>query len=582
MWYTDSMKKLIDCAMKRTPCDLVVKGAKIFNVFTGELEEGNLGIVDGKIVGVSDCYEGKTVMDGTDKIAIPGLIDAHIHVESSLLSPEAFSSLTLPHGTTGIVADPHEITNVCGIEGAEYLAEAFARLRTPNGSALQDVYLQLPSCVPATPFETSGAIIGGKETAEEIVRPLFYGLGEMMNFPAVLAGDSEVLKKLEAAKGEGKVIDGHAPTISGDGLNAYAATGIVTDHEPTSAKECKERVARGMYVMLRNGSSAPNIYENYRAVTAFNFRRFLLCSDDKNASDLKNKGHMDDALRILVGLGVPAEWAICMATSNVAACYGLKGKGALCSGYDADVTLVNDLTQFAVQAVIKGGELVAEGGTSLVASEERYLPACVKNTVRVAPVHEEDFILTPKTGRMRAIRVIPRSLVTEEEIVSVSQRGGDVSLEGTDLLKLAVIERHFESGNLGLGLVKGYGFYGGAIAITVSHDSHNLIVLGDNNADMVRACDLLREHGGGMALVKGGVSEVFPLDIAGLMSSASVDAVITGTARLSQMAKGMGVVDGVEPFMSLAFLSLVVIPKLKLTDRGLFDLDKFSFVEIDV
>ncbi len=566
--------------MKRTPCDTVVRGAKIFNVFTGELLSGDLGIVDGKIVGVSPSLEGERIIDAGGLIALPGFIDAHIHVESSLLSPEAFAALAVPCGTTGIVADPHEITNVCGVQGAEYVKEAFSRLSV-DGQAPLDVYLQLPSCVPATPFETSGASLNLQATKEEIVRPLYLGLGEMMNFPAVLSGESEVIGKVQAALAEGKVVDGHAPSVEGDALNAYAGAGILTDHECESAEACRARIKSGMYAMLRNGSSAKNVMQNYAAIDAFNFRRFLLCSDDKNAYDLKNRGHIDDALKTLVSLGVPFGQAVCMATINVAECYNLKGKGALAPGYDADIVLVEDVCSFRARTVIKGGKIVAKDGMPTFEAEKRYLPDCVKNTVNIAPVKESDFALPLKGNRARAMRVLPYSLVTEEEIVTVQKTDGDIVVKGTELVKLAVVERHRASGNIGLGLLKDYGFSGGAMGVTVAHDSHNLVLLGDDNADMVRVVELLKQAGGGMALVRGGQEWVFPLDIAGLMSSDGVDGVIANTQRLSALAREMGVKDCYEPFMSMAFLSLVVIPKLKLTDRGLFDLQKFSFVEIE-
>lgn len=571
---------MIDCAMKRTPCDLVFRGGKIFNVYTGELEEKELAVANGKIVAIGEGYEGETV-DCTGKVLLPGFIDAHLHVESTLLSPEAFSFLASAHGTTGIVADPHEITNVCGIEGAEYVAEAFSRLRYREVVPI-DVYLQLPSCVPATPFETSGAKIDGKETAKEIAKPLFHGLGEMMNFPAVMAGEEDCLTKLIAAKEAGKTVDGHAPALSNEGLCAYLCAGIVTDHEALDAKECAEKVARGMYCQLRNGSSAKNLEENAKAMTEFNFSRFLLCSDDKNADDLYNHGHIDDALRRLVACGIPAKWAICTATRNVSECYGLRTKGALSPGFDADIAVVDDVQSFCVRAVYKNGVKVAQDGHALFESSKRYLPRSVQNTVHVKEVAEDDFRITLKGDLVRAMKVLPHSLVTESVTATVNRKDGDVRLEGTDLCKLAVVERHFASGNIGLCLVQGYGLKGGAIGITVAHDSHNLVVLGDNNADMVRVVSLLKEAGGGMALVCGEKEEVFPLDIAGLMSSASVEEVRLHTARITKEAYRMGVKDYYEPFMTLAFLALPVIPHLKLTDRGLFDVDAFAFTPLEI
>lgn len=577
-----SMKRLIDSAMKRTKCDLLFFGAEVFNVFTGKTEKKDIAVTNGKIAAVGEGYRGEREIDCTGLIALPAFIDSHIHVESTMLCPEEFASLALSHGTTAIVADPHEITNVCGVQGAEYLKDAFSRLQVgEEGIPALDVFMQLPSCVPATPFETSGAKINGKETEKELSRPLFYGLGEMMNVPAVLSAEEDCLAKLNAAHERGKPVDGHAPALSGEGLNAYACAGILTDHECLTAEECREKVSAGLYCQLRNGSSARNLEENCRAVDSYNYRRFLLCSDDRTAADFSECGLMDDALKKAVKCGVPAEQAICMATLNTAECYRLRGKGALSAGYDADIAFVSDLQNFAVKRVYKGGVLVAENGKAVIGQENRYLPDCVKNTVHMKEVSEKDFALSVKSGKARAMRVLPNSIVTQEEIISVTCRNGDILLEGTDLLKLAVVERHFASGNIGLGLVTGYGLRGGAIGISVAHDSHNLVILGDNNRDMARVARLLQQAGGGMALVCGEREEVFPLDIAGLMSSAPAREVISRTAELAALAKKMGVKECYEPFMTLAFLALPVIPALKVTDKGLFDSNKFKFVSID-
>ena len=575
------MKQLIDCAMKREQCDLVIKGARILNVFTGDVEEAEIAVKGGAIAALGKGYEGKEVYDGSGLIVLPGLMDAHIHVESSLLSPEAFARLAVAHGTTGIVADPHELVNVCGIAGAEYVKEAFSRIRKEGVEPL-DVFLQLPSCVPATPFETSGAVLNGTETAHEIKRPLFHGLGEMMNYPGVLSADGDTLKKIEAAHEAGKVVDGHAPDVRGDALNAYLAAGIATDHECGSPEECAEKVAGGMYVQLRNSSSAHNLEVNCAAVTPFNFRRFLACSDDKNAYDLANKGHMDDALRRLVARGVPAAEAVCMATLNIAECYHMQGKGAVAPSYDADLVLVDNLTEFNVKAVFKRGVLVAEHGKPLFEEGERYLPDAVKSTVRIRPVTADDFKINIPSGKALAMTILPHTLVTEGEVVSVQTKDGDAVLENTDLLKLAVVERHFATGNIGKALLKGYGFRGGALAVSMAHDSHNLVVLGDDNAAMARAVKLLEEIGGGMALVTKDGEDCFPLDIAGLMSSAPCEEVVARTGEISARAREMGVKDCYEPVMTLVFLSLLVIPKLKLSDKGLFDVEKFRFTSLEV
>lgn len=576
-----NMKKRIDCATKRTKCELVIKNAHIFNVFTGETEEGDIAIADSVVVAIGKDYEGERVYDAKGAVAIPGLIDAHIHVESSLLSAEAFASLAVPHGTTGIVADPHEIVNVCGIAGAEYMKEAFSRLSADGVNPLE-VYLQLPSCVPATPFETSGAIIDGKETERELKRDLFFGLGEMMNYPAVIAADEDNLRKLTAAMELGKVIDGHAPAVTGDTLSGYLAAGIRTDHECVSPEECVQKLARGMYIQLRNGSSARNLDINYKAMNAYNFRRFILCSDDKNAPDLARNGHIDDALRKLVRYGVPAAWAISCATLNTAECYGLKDKGAIAPAYQADIVLVNDLKGFDPVAVFKQGKLVAEHKKPLFACDMRYLPKEVGSTVRIKEVTADSFRMNIASGKARAMHVVPNSLVTEEAEVSVKTKDGDIVLGGTDLTKLAVVERHFATGNIGLALVKDYGLKHAAIGISVAHDSHNLVIMGDDNGKMARACKLLQQAGGGMAVVTDDKEDVFALDIAGLMSSAPVEEVIARTAELGELAKKHGVKDGYEPFMTLVFLSLAVIPKLRLTDRGLFDVETFSFTTTEI
>ena len=563
--------------MKRTPSDLVITNARIFNVFTGEIEEGDIAIAEGRVVGIGKNYPACSVYDAGGRIAIPGLIDSHIHIESSMLSPEAWASLAVPRGTTGVVADPHEIVNVCGIAGAEYIKEAFSRLACHGVNPL-DVYLQLPSCVPATPFETSGAVIGGRETEHELARDLFFGLGEMMNFPAVLNGDEDVLRKIAAAHAFCKPVDGHAPGLSGEAFDAYRCAGVLTDHESLTAEECRKKAARGMYVQIRCGSSTNNIQDAPAAIDAFNFRRFVLCSDDKNAKDLSVRGHLDDALRRLVSAGLDARYVIAMATVNVADCYKLPDTGAIAPRYFADIALIDNLEGFHVSAVFKRGILVAENGRALFDTARRYLPEAVKSTVKMKPVKASDFEIVGHGGKFRVMEVQPFGLYTAETFVDapngvLSDMGG--------LCKLAVIERHHASGNIGLGLLKNYGLHGGAIGISVAHDSHNLVILGDDDNAMARVARLLEQAGGGMALVNGEGEDVFPLDIAGLMSSGEVKTVIRRTGEIADKARAMGVRECYEPFMTLVFLSLAVIPKLKLLDTGLFDLEKYSFVPLE-
>ncbi len=567
------LEQYIDAAVGRKKAETVLKNGRFVNVFTGEICEGDIAVEGGKIVGFGK-YAGETEYDIAGKIAVPGLIDAHVHIESSQLSPEEFARLVLPRGTTTAIADPHEITNVCGIAGAKYIADASKN--TPL-----EVKVMLPSCVPATAFETSGATLTGADTEKYIGADFIHGLGEFMNYPGVLYKDSEVMKKLAAARKAGKVIDGHAPATSGLGLNAYIAAGISTDHECTSPEEALEKVSKGMYVHLREGSATRNVAANCGAANAANLRRFLLCTDDRHAADLKAKGHLDNALRVAVAAGMNPVWAIIAATLNSAECYRLYGKGAIAPGYDADIAVFDDLKNFNCAMVFKGGRLVAKEGKALFKTGEKYLPAEVKNTVHVGNVAPDDFKIKLKGRRANVIRLLKDNVVTEKVVREVESENGDVKLCGTDLLKLAVVERHHGTGNIGLGLLEGYGLKNGAIALTIAHDSHNIIVLGDNNADMAAAVAELKRIGGGMAIAEGGKAQSLSLDIAGLMSSLPAEEYIAQSEKLLEKAYSMGVSRDVEAFMSLSFLALLVIPSLKLSDRGLFDADKFELCSID-
>ena len=564
--------KCIGAALGKTKADVVLKNGSYVNVFTGEVERGDIAITGGKIVGIG-TYSGEREIDIGGKIAVPGLIDAHVHIESSQLSPEEYARLVVTHGTTAIIADPHEIANVCGIDGVRYIADAAKN--TPL-----DVKVMLPSCVPATPFETSGATLSGADTERYIGEPYVWGLGEFMNAPGVLNGDADVLRKLEAAHACGKVVDGHAPDLSGQALNAYIAAGIQTDHECATPEEAAEKVAKGMYVHLREGSATRNVAAVGKAVNEKNFRRFLFCTDDRHAADLKARGHINNALRVAVAAGLDPVRAVTIATLNAAECYRLGGKGAIAPSFDADIAVFDDLKDFRCALTLKGGRVVAENGHALFGGE-RYLPDAVKNTVHLGEISPARFVLRLKGARALAMRLTAGSVVTEKRVCRVESRGGDVALEGTDLLKLAVIERHRGTGNVGLGLLEGYGLRGGALALTIAHDSHNLIVLGDRNEDMAAAANELVRIGGGLALSQGGKVQSLPLDIAGLMSSLPAEEYIARSEKLYEQAYAMGVKRGFDAFMSLSFLALLVIPSLRLSDRGLFDVEKFSLVGID-
>ncbi len=567
-------EKYIKAAKRDEKADLVLKNATFVDVFTGKIRKGDIAVVGEKIVGTGE-YAGKEEIDCTNLTVLPSYIDGHVHIESSQLSPEEFASLIVPRGTTTIIADPHEITNVCGMAGCEYIAKA-------SKNVPLDVKLQLPSCVPATPFETSGAILSGKDIEDNITNDYIFGLGEFMNYPGVINCDPDVMRKLEAAHSAGKIIDGHAPAVYGYDLNAYLCGGVSTDHECVTGEEIEEKISKGMYVHIRHGSSTQNL-GNAKFITKENMRRFILCTDDRHAADLKEKGHIDDALRRLVAEGLDPVTAVTCATLNCAECYGLKWRGAIAPFYLADLVAVDNLKNFNAKYVFKNGKLVAKDGKPLFDTSKRYLPESVLNTVHLKEMKADDFILTLKGKKAKAMTILPGGVVTGCEIVDVESRNGDVVLENTDLLKMAVVERHKYTGNIGKGLFKGYGFKGGAMGITISHDSHNVILLGDDNESMAKAANHLKEIGGGMVLVdkKSGEIHSLTLDIGGLMSSRDAEGLQRDSRALIERAHKMGVKREYEAFMSLAFTSLAVIPKLKLLDTGLFDVEKFAFTDIN-
>ena len=568
------LEKYISAAAGREKAELVLKNAAYLDVFCGVIRKGDIAVVGGKIVGIGS-YEGEKELDVSHLTVLPGYIDGHVHIESSQLSPEEFASLIVPRGTTTIIADPHEITNVCGKAGCEYIAKA-------SENVPLDVKIQLPACVPATPVETSGAVLNGKDTEAILKEGYIYGLGEFMNYPGVINCDADVIKKLEAAHAHGKIIDGHAPAVYGETLNAYLCGGISTDHECVYKEEIDEKISKGMYVHIRHGSSTQNL-GNAKCMTSANMRRFILCTDDRHAADLKEKGHLDDALRRLVADGVDPIAAVTCATLNCAECYGLKYKGAIAPFWAADLVVVDNLKNFNAKYVFKDGKLVAKDGKPLFDTSKRYLPENVLNTVHVKTLKPEDFTLTLKGKKAKAMTIEPGGVVTGCEIVEVQSANGDVDVKGTDILKMAVVERHKMTGNIGKGLFKGYGFKGGAMGITIAHDSHNIILLGDDNAALATAANKLKEIGGGMVLVNSATGEVdsVTLDIGGLMSSRDAEGLQRDSKALIEKAYSMGVKRELEAFMSLAFLSLAVIPKLKLLDTGLFDVEKFSFTDIN-
>lgn len=572
----EKLKKLIDVAAGRIPADVVIKNCRIVNVFTGEISDGTIAFCEGHIAGIGD-YEGQKEFDAEGRYAVPGFIDSHIHIESSYVRPEEIGRLLVPHGTSTIVADPHEIVNVCGIKGLDYMMEAAKR------TAL-DIKYMLPSCVPAAPFEDAGAVIGAAEMEEPILREGILGLGEFMNFPGVINAADSDLEKIIIAKKAGKPIDGHVPGISGKELNAYASTGILTDHECSTVQEMKERLERGMYVLMRQGSACHNLRTLLKGLTPENSRRCLLCSDDRQPRTILHEGHLDNHLRICIDEGVDPVTAIRMATLNAAECYGLKDRGAIAPGYRADVVLLDDLKGFHVSRVWIGGELTAEEGCYLP-EIEFYDTSSVKGSVVLKDFSAEKFKMHLKSDVINAIGILPGGVVTEKltEKIELDENGEFVRNPEVDLVKVAVVERHHGTGKAACGFLKGYGIKEGAIAVSVAHDSHNIIVVGISDEEMEFAVNSLARQEGGIVLVKEGkVIESMPLPIAGLMSEESGEWVEKKLTDIHEKAASeLGISGEVEPVMTLCFMSLPVIPELKLTARGLFDVTSFSFIPVE-
>ena len=552
---------------------LVLKNCKVVNVLNGQVEEGDIAIENGLIVGVGR-YHGHREVELGYKYVCPGFIDGHVHIESSMLTPSQFSKLVMPLGTTTVIADPHEIANVCGTAGIEYMIEASEK--TPL-----DIRIMLPSCVPSTEFEVAGAELLAKDLYELKDRPHVLGLGEMMNYPGVIEGNPMVHEKLDMMKNRN--IDGHAPKVSGKALNAYISAGVRTDHECTTKEELLEKVGKGMYVHIREGSATRNLDALLGGVTDGNSRRLMFCTDDKQPMDILTEGHIDHNVRRAIELGLSPITAIQMATLNTAECYGLRTKGAIAPGYEADLLVLSDLQQVTVEQVYKGGELVADQGKALFAVSNLEDPR-VLDTVKIQDPESINLDVEVPSGIARVIGLVDHEIITTSVVRKVDVKDGIfLHHNKLDILKLAVVERHKGTGNVGLGLVEGYGLDHGAIGLTIAHDSHNIIVIGDNDEDMRLAISTLKEQTGGMCICRDGqVLDSLRLEVGGLMTDAPMNEVVEKIEAMNGRALGMGVNPNIEPFMTLAFLALPVIPDLKLTDKGLFDVKKFSFVDINV
>ena len=561
----------INVALGKQEADLVIKNGNIINVFTKEIIKADIAVYQGLIVGVGS-YSGKNEIDATGKYISPGLIDSHVHMESSMVTPAEFAKAILPHGTTTIIADPHEIANVCGINGIMFMLNNTRELPL-------NAYVMIPSCVPATPFENNGAHLN-----PEFMEPLktfdrILGLGEVMDYNAILNGDENMLRKIDLF--DYTIIDGHSPFLTGKELNAYRTSGISTDHECSTVEEALERLRLGMYVQIREGSAAKNLETLVTGLMekGIGFDRCVFCTDDKHLEDIRRDGHISYNIKKAISCGLDPIEAVCMATRNAAQCYKLKRLGAVAPGYSADLIILNDLNSFEIDQVFYRGKQVAAPKLTV------NIPNIIEdknvfNTVRTRALKKQDLDIGLSGEEAAVIRVLPHELITRKERAKVPVKDGFFAADGR-YSKLAVIERHKAMNHIGLGIVSGFNIKNGAIASTVAHDSHNLIVIGDNDEDMLLAVKEIKRVNGGYTVVsEGKVVDTLELPIAGLMSDRPAEYVEEKLKVMLEKAYGLGVNSGIDPFVTLSFLALPVIPELRVTDLGLFDVSEFKFIEI--
>lgn len=566
--------KLIDVAAGRKKADLVLKNAKIVDVFQAKILIGDIAISDGYIAGIGGSYQGVEERNYTGKYVAPGFIEAHIHIESSYVSPEEFSRVFIPRGTTTILADPHEIVNVAGLKGLDYMVNAAK-------NAKMDIRYMMPPCVPATNFETSGADLYANDMEDALKTGEVDGLAELMNFPGVINADDKMIDEILMAKKYGARIDGHAPQVVGKDLNAYIAAGPANDHECSTLEEAEERLARGMYLLLREGSVTQDLRKLLPIVNTANSRRCLLSGDDVQAKTAINKGHLDNSIRICIDEGLNPITAIQMATLNPAEYCGLNDRGAIAPGRRADMVVFESLEDFAVEETYILGEKLSQGNEYL--GEVNYYPIdSVESSMHVKDFTREKLQLHLNSDKVRAIGVVPGEVLTTEEHVTVRRDGGGnfVYNDQEDVTKIVVVERHHNTGNVNVNLLSGYGIKAGAIAISIGHDSHNIIATGTNDDDIFMAVnELIKQEGGAVVVKDEKVISRMELKIAGLMCNLPAEKMIAQQDALDEAVhEELGVPDNVNPVMTLSFMPLAVIPKLKITDKGLVDVEKNAFV----
>lgn len=563
------LEELISAARCEIEVDLLLEGADIVNTLSGEVHREDVAVHQGRVVGF-DCKSAREVLDLTGLTLAPGFIDGHVHIESAMVTIPEYARAVVPMGTTTAIIDPHEIANVLGSDGIWYMLESSRNLPLR-------VYAMLPSCIPATSLETSGAVLDCASLAELMDHPRVLGLAEVMNYPGVIFRDPEVLKKIRLAGS--KKVDGHAPLLSGRDLAAYIIAGIESDHECTTLAEAREKLRLGMHINIREGSAAKNLRDLLPLVQAANSRRFLFVSDDRHPADILREGHIDFMVRTAVREGLDPVIALQIASLNAASYFGLSDLGAIAPGYRADIAVLDDLDHLTVAKVLKDGRVVAEDG--YLTARMPSAPALERRTMNLPELDLSSFDIAARLGPARVIGIVPDQIFTELlMLVPRTSQGMVVADLDQDILKMAVVERHRASGNIGLGLVRGFGLRSGALATSVCHDSHNLAVVGTSSQEMLAAARAVEEMGGGMAAVgEGRVLARLPLPVAGLLSESYMREVAEAIDDCTDAARKLGCRLR-DPFMTLSFLCLPVIPELKLSDRGLVDVGRFDFVPL--
>ena len=562
-------KKLhvVEVASGRQKADLVLKNATYVNVFCNELSHGDIAVAEGLIAGMGEHYEGAVEVDMGGKLVLPGFVDAHIHLESALVSPKEFANAVIPHGTTTVITDPHEIANVMGTDGIEYMLQATEDLPV-------DVRFMLPSCVPATPLDESGAVLDYRAIDSFYEHNRVEGLAEMMNYVGVANADEQVLEKIVAAQAHHKKIDGHAPGLSGNDLNAYIAAGVYSDHECSTVEDAIAKLERGQYIMIREGTAARNLDALLPLLTPQYYTYCMFCTDDKHPNDLLEKGHIDYICREAINkYGADPILTVKVACHHAARYFLLNNRGAIAPGYLADFAIIDNFKNFNVEMVFKKGELYYNDGKLKdfpAPAIEEYLDERAHDTFHVRHLTEEDFEDVRQRG---VIGMIPGEIVTTD-----NGYADHVDLE-KDILKIAVVERHKNTGHIGLGYIQGYGLKSGAVATSISHDSHNIIVVGTNAADMAFAANYIVENHGGIVVVKDGkVLSSVVLEIAGIMSDEPLTKMNEELEAAKDAAFCLGVSRGIDPFMTLSFMALPVIPTLRITTRGVIDVNTQQYI----